>query len=155
VEQLISGEIVYGPWCGAFVDTDVGVAGHLDIRQWTRRQGRLDVGWSMGPGLLLGSSQRRGDDRFVAGVRGEPALLARVRLDRRAWLHTGVASPVTFFAGDNVGDLIVPIYPRLGVDVVTGPDLMVSMLMELGPAFRLFENPDSQFGGRAFMSLTF
>lgn len=150
-----SGEVVYGPWCGAFVDTDVGIAGQLDVRHWTRRRGRLDLGWSVGPGLMLGSDDRRGRDRFVAGVRGQPALLARVRLDRRAWIHTGVGSPITFFAGDGLSDLIVPVYPRLGVDIAAAPELAVSMLMEVGPAFRLFEDPDSQLGGRASLGLTF
>jgi hypothetical protein len=150
-----SGEVVYGPWAGAFVDTDLGVAGQLDVRRWTARRGRLDLGWSLGPGLLLGSTERRGDDRFLAGVRGQPALLARVRLHPSAWLNTGIASPITLFAGEDLSDLVVPVYPRLGFDVAAARELAVSLLAEVGPAFRLFENPESELGARAALSLTF
>jgi hypothetical protein len=150
-----SGEVVYGPWSGAFVDTDVGVAGQVDIRQWTRRHGRLDLGWAVAPGVMLSSTDGRPGDRFVAGVRGQPALLARVMLDRHAWLNTGVASPITLFVGEDRRTVVLPVYPRLGVEFAPAPDLAVSMLMEVGPAFRLFENPDTELGARAFLGLTF
>lgn len=150
MEWGIGGELVYEDWSGEFSDTDVGFAVNVPMKFFLASRGQVDVAFRVAPGAMIGFIDLGGcrggvpgcdDDDFVLiGARADLGVPISIRLSPMVSLVTGASFPVTFehVSEVDVTGLIIPIYPRLGVDIEPTRALDVWFVFEIGPAIGWF-----------------
>ena len=156
--------LVYEDWSGEFSDVDVGLDLEAPMRFHIANRGRADVAFKFAPGLLLGDEDRhfRGnaDDGFMLGVRPELGVLVGIQLSDIVNLATGGVVPLTLlFLEDRAGDetirVVVPIMPRIGVEVKPIDSLVAWSLLELGPTVGIQEgDAEIEAGARFWIGVT-
>jgi len=73
-------------------------------------------------------------------------------------LITGGTIPATFMFVDNGGDpfVIIPIFGRIGTEIMASKDITPWMLIELGPAIAIGNGgTNTEFAFRAWLGVTF
>lgn len=162
--------LVYEDWSGEFSDVDVGLDLEAPMRFHIAKRDRADIAFKFAPGLLLGDQDRhfRGnaDDAFVFGLRPEVGVLVGIELSEIVTLATGGVVPLTFLvledgAGDETLGVVVPIMPRVGVEVRAVESLVAWSLLELGPTLAISDfdgdgdrDSDIELGARFWVGVT-
>ncbi|MEK6607165.1 MAG: hypothetical protein AABZ30_05825 [Myxococcota bacterium] len=154
----IGGELVYGEWSGAFSKTDVGIAANLPMRFPLSHRGIWDIALKLAPGVMFGDccGGRREKDRVVFGVRAEGGVLVGASLAKQVNLVTGGSFPVTFFAMEDGPEyVVIPLYGRIGVEVMPARPVNVWLLIEMGPAIAIGDfGAEIDPGFRAWLGAT-
>jgi hypothetical protein len=83
---------------------------------------------------LIGGIERRRDDRFVFGLRGEMGVPITVDLHPKVNLITGGTIPFSvFFVEDSDPYVVLPILARIGAEFQATNTITPWLLFELGP----------------------
>jgi hypothetical protein len=156
-DWAIGGELVYGDWSGNFSDVDIGFAMNVPLRWHLSQEGKVDVGFLLTPGALIGSINAPGDDLFVLGIRGQMGVPITIDLDNRFNLITGVVVPFTVLFVEHADDfVIIPILPRIGIEFEASRSITPFLLMELGPTIAIGGGDTNvELGIRASMGAVF
>lgn len=157
-DWAIGAELVYGDWSGAFSEVDIGAAINVPFRFHMHHEGRLDVGFTVKPGGMIGTIDTPGDNITVAALRAEMGVPMTVELDDRINLITGAVVPFTMMFVENADDFaVIPILARLGVEVAASQTISPFLLIEVGPTFRAGGGGGDHvdFGARAWVGATF
>lgn len=133
--------LVYEDWSGEFSDVDVGLDLEVPMRFHIAQRGAADVAFRLAPGLLLGDHDHgrfdRTDDNLVIGMRPEVGVLVGIELSDIVNLVTGGVVPFTILIDDHDTDndviVVIPLMPRIGVEVQPFEALVPWALLEVGP----------------------
>jgi hypothetical protein len=133
-DWAIGSELVYGDWSGEFSDVEIGGAFNVPLRWHIHQSGNTDVAFRLVPGVLIGGIERRRDDRFVFGLRGEMGVPITVDLHPKVNLITGGTIPFSvFFEEDSDPYVVLPILARIGAEFKATNTITPWLLFELGP----------------------
>jgi hypothetical protein len=164
--------LVYERWSGHDVsDVDVGLDLEAPMRFHVAQKGRADIAFKFTPGLLIGDQDRRlgrgfDDDALILGLRPEFGLLVGIELTDIVTLATGGVLPLTFLVLERPGDdetlgVVVPLMPRVGVEVKPLDSLVAWALLELGPTIGIADfdgdgdrDSDVDMGARFWAGVT-
>ena len=156
--------LVYEDWSGEYSDVDVGLDLEAPMRFHIAQRGAADVAFRFAPGLLLGDHDhgrfdRGGGDNLLFGVRPEVGVLVGIELSDMVNLVTGGVVPVTILIDDHDPDneviVVIPLMPRIGVEVQPFESLVPWALLELGPTVGLSDgNSDVDAGVRFWLGVT-
>lgn len=165
LEWGIGGELTYGPWSGGTGrGPDIGMALNVPFKFHLATKGIADVGLRIGPGFWLAfEDSGRGNDIFFIGARADFGVPVSVRLAPKVSLVTGGSIPFTIYhvevedSDASATSVVIPLYPRIGVDVFPTPSLSVWFLAEFGPAICAGDacgDDNVDLGVRAWMGVT-
>lgn len=156
-DWALGAELVYGDWSGNFSDVDIGLAINVPFRWHLRERGRVNVAFKLAPGGLMGTINSPGDDLFVGGIRMEAGLPISIDIDSQFRFITGVSVPFTVMFVENSDPFVViPIMPRLGVEVAVAENVTPFLLVELGPTIAVGDfGSEVEFGVRASVGALF
>lgn len=137
LDWALGGELVYGPWSGAWDDPRVAFALSAPLRfhLWERKRpaSKTDLGIRFTPGLMAGSQARR---TATVVARAELAVPVSVDVNPKLSVVTGAAVPVDLGWIEGVGFRgAIPLLVRLGVEIKAGSKAAPFVLMEVGPGF--------------------
>jgi len=135
LDWALGGELVYGPWSGAWDDPRIAFAVYAPLRfhLWdrTRPNSKTDLGFRVTPGLMVGSAAYK-TPTVVSRI--ELAVPVSVDVNPKLSVVTGAAIPIdlgwvkrTGFGG------VIPLLVRLGVEIKAGNKTAPFVLMEVGP----------------------
>jgi hypothetical protein len=137
LDWALGGELVYGPWSGAWDDPRIAFAFYAPLRfhlyDKQRPNAKTDLGIRFTPGLMAGSAAVN-----VAMVmsRAEIAVPVSVDVNPKLSVVTGGAIPIDLGWIENVGFFgAIPLLFRLGVEIKAGDKVAPFVLMEVGPGF--------------------
>ena len=135
LDWALGGELVYGPWSGAWDDPRIAFAVYAPLRfhLWdrTRPNSKTDLGFRVTPGLMVGSAAYK-TPTVVSRI--ELAVPVSVDVNPKLSVVTGAAIPIDLgwvkrsgFGG------VIPLLVRLGVEIKAGNKTAPFVLMEVGP----------------------
>ena len=155
--------LVYEDWSGHFSDVDVGLDLEAPMRFHLAQRGAADVALRFAPGVLIGDHDHgrfdRGGDNLLIGLRPELGVLVGIQLSDMVNLITGGVVPFTILIDDHdAGNdvfVVVPLMPRVGVEVQPFEALVPWALLEIGPTV-IFGGGDSDVdaGVRFWLGVT-
>lgn len=137
LDWALGGELVYGPWSGAWDDPRIGFALYAPLRfhLWSRKRpaSKTDLGIRFTPGLMAGSVARK---TATVVARAELAVPVSVDVHPKLSVVTGAAVPVDLGWIEGTGFTgAIPLLVRLGVEIKGGSKVAPFILMEVGPGF--------------------
>jgi hypothetical protein len=137
LDWALGGELVYGPWSGAWDDPRIAFALYAPLRfhLWDHKRpaSKTDLGFRVTPGLMAGSEAR---DTATVVSRLELAVPVSVDVHPKLSVVTGGAVPVDLGWIEGVGFRgAIPLLVRLGVEIKAGAKAAPFVLMEVGPGF--------------------
>ena len=137
LDWAIGGELVYGPWSGAFDDPRIAFAAYAPIRihlyDKQRPNAKTDLGLRITPGFLAGSARR---STPTVGGRIEVGVPVSVDVNPKVSLVTGGTMPVDlgWVKFDGFGAAISLLF-RMGVEIKASKKTAPFILFEAGPGF--------------------
>ena len=137
LDWALGGELVYGPWSGAWDDPRIAFALYAPLRfhLWdrTRPNAKTDLGIRFTPGLMAGSAAPQ---TATVVTRAEIAVPVTIDVNPKLSVVTGAAVPVDLGWIENVGFVgAIPLLVRLGIEIKAGDKVAPFVLMEVGPGF--------------------
>ena len=137
LDWALGGEMVYGPWSGAWDDPRIAFALYAPLRfhLWNRKRpsSKTDLGIRFTPGLMAGSAAV---DTPTVVTRAEIAVPVSVDVNPKLSVVTGAAIPIDLGWVRDVGFVgAIPLLVRLGVEIKAGSKVAPFILMEVGPGF--------------------
>jgi hypothetical protein len=135
LDWALGGELVYGPWSGAWDDPRIGFALTAPLRfhlyEKKRPNAKTDLGIRFTPGLMAGSAAVQ---TAIVMTRAEIAVPVSVDVNPKLSVVTGGAIPVDLGWVENVGFIgAIPLLVRLGVEIKANDKVAPFVLMEVGP----------------------
>ena len=135
LDWALRGELVYGPWSGAWDDPRIGFALSAPLRfhLWDRKRenSKTDLALRFTPGLLAGSAARK---TATVIARAELAVPVSIDVNPKVDIVTGGAIPVDLGWLEGGGFFgAIPLLVRLGVEIKGGERSVPFVLMEVGP----------------------
>jgi hypothetical protein len=135
LDWALGGELVYGPWSGAWDDPRIAFAVYAPLRfhlwEHKRPASKTDLGFRVTPGLMMGSAAYK---TATVVSRIELAVPVSVDVNPRLSVVTGGAIPIDLgwvkrsgFGG------VIPLLVRLGVEIKASKKTAPFVLMEVGP----------------------
>jgi len=158
LDWALGGELVYGPWSGAFDDPRIAFALYAPLRfhLWSRKRpaSKTDLGIRFTPGLMAGSAAR---ETATVVARAELAVPVTVDVNPKLSVVTGAAVPVDLGWIEGTGFVgAIPLLVRLGVEIKAGPKVAPFILMEVGPGFGFGQgSSDVTLAARLWAGTTF
>jgi hypothetical protein len=148
--------MVYDDWPASinrFDDVQIGLDLEAPMRFHLAHSGKADVAFRFAPGFLLADAA---GDTLVLGLKPEVGVLVGIQLSEMVNLVTGGVVPFTvLIVPDAVNVLVVPILPRLGVEVQPTESLVTWALMEIGPTVLHADGyTDTRAGVRFWIGIT-
>jgi hypothetical protein len=137
LDWALGGELVYGPWSGAWDDPRIAFALYAPLRFhiWDKKRpnSKTDVAIRFTPGLMAGSAAV---NTATVVSRAEIAVPVSVDVNPKLSVVTGAAIPIDLGWVKNVGFVgAIPLLVRLGVEIKAGDKVAPFVLMEVGPGF--------------------
>ncbi len=137
LDWALGGELVYGPWSGAWDDPRIAFALYAPLRfhLWdkTRPNSKTDLAIRFTPGLMAGSAA---PSTAMVMSRAEIAVPVSVDVNPKLSVVTGGAIPIDLGWVENIGFRgAIPLLVRLGVEIKAGDKVAPFVLMEVGPGF--------------------
>ncbi|MGB5191544.1 MAG: hypothetical protein WBN70_01080 [Polyangiales bacterium] len=137
LDWAIGGELVYGPWSGAWDDSRIAFAVYAPLRfhLWdrTRPNSKTDLAIRFTPGLMAGSAAV---NTAIVMSRAEIAVPVSVDVNPKLSVVTGAAIPIDLGWIENTGFVgVIPLLVRLGVEIKASDKVAPFVLMEVGPGF--------------------
>jgi len=137
LDWALGGELVYGPWSGAWDDPRIAFAVYAPLRfhlyEKTRPNAKTDLGIRFTPGLMAGSAA---ENQAIVMSRAEIAVPVSIDVNPKLSVVTGGAIPIDLGWIENVGFFgAIPLLVRLGVEIKAGDKVAPFVLMEVGPGF--------------------
>ncbi len=135
LDWALGGELVYGPWSGAWDDPRIAFALSAPLRfhLWEHKRpgSKTDLGFRVTPGLLAGSAAV--NSPTVVG-RIELAVPVSVDVNPKVSIVTGGAIPIDlgWVRGSGFGG-VIPLLVRLGVEIKASQKTAPFVLIEVGP----------------------
>lgn len=135
LDWALGGELVYGPWSGAWDDPRIAFALYSPLRfhLWDRKRqnSKTDLALRFTPGLLAGSAARK---TAIVIARAELAVPVSIDVNPKVDIVTGGAIPVDLGWLEDSGFFgAIPLLVRLGVEIKAGAKCAPFVLMEVGP----------------------
>ncbi len=158
LDWALGGDLVYGPWSGAWDDPRIGFALYAPLRfhLWSRKRpaSKTDLGIRFTPGLMAGSVARK---TATVVARAELAVPVSVDVHPKLSVVTGAAVPVDLGWIEGTGFTgAIPLLVRLGVEIKGGSNAAPFVLMEVGPGFGFGQgSSDVALAARLWAGLTF
>lgn len=135
LDWALGGELVYGPWSGAWDDPRIAFAMYAPLRfhlwEHQRAASKTDLGFRVTPGLMAGSAAYK-----VATVvaRMELAVPVTVDVHQKLSVVTGGAIPIDLGWVEGTGFIgAIPLLVRLGLEIKAGKRTAPFVLIEVGP----------------------
>ena len=137
LDWALGGELVYGPWSGAWDDPRIAFALYAPLRwhlyEKKRPNAKTDLGIRFTPGLMAGSAAV---STAIVMSRAEIAVPVSVDVNPKVSIVTGGAIPIDLGWVENVGFVgAIPLLFRLGVEIKASEKVAPFVLMEVGPGF--------------------
>jgi hypothetical protein len=137
LDWALGGELVYGPWSGAWDDPRIAFALYAPLRfhlyEKKRSNAKTDLGIRFTPGLMAGSASM---DQAIVMSRAEIAVPVSIDVNPKLSVVTGGAIPIDLGWIENVGFFgAIPLLVRLGVEIKASDKVAPFVLMEVGPGF--------------------
>jgi hypothetical protein len=158
LDWALGGELVYGPWSGAWDDPRIGFALYAPLRfhLWSRKRpaSKADLGIRFTPGLMAGSVARK---TAIVVARAELAVPVSVDVHPKLSVVTGAAIPVDLGWIEGTGFTgAIPLLVRLGVEIKGGSKVAPFVLMEVGPGIGFGQgSSDVALAARLWAGVTF
>lgn len=158
LDWALGGELVYGPWSGAWDDPRIAFALYAPLRfhLWDRERpaSKTDLAIRFTPGLMAGSSAPQ---TATVVARAEVAVPVTVDVHPKLSVVTGGAIPIDLGWIENVGFVgAIPLLVRLGVEIKGGDKTAPFILMEVGPGFGFGQgSSDVTLAARIWAGTTF
>jgi hypothetical protein len=158
LDWALGGELVYGPWSGAWDDPRIAFALYAPLRfhLWNRKRpaSKTDLGIRVTPGLMAGSAATQ---TATVVARAELAVPVSVDVNPKLSVVTGAAVPVDLGWIEGTGFVgAIPLLVRLGLEIKAGPKVAPFILMEVGPGFGFGQGPsDVSLAARLWAGTTF
>ena len=135
LDWALGGELVYGPWSGAWDDPRIAFALYAPLRfhLWERERpaSRTDLGLRFTPGLMAGSAAV---NTAMVMARAELAIPVSVDVHPKLSVVTGGVIPIDLGWVEGAGFRgTIPLLVRLGVEIKGGSKTAPFVLMEVGP----------------------
>ena len=135
LDWALGGELVYGPWSGAWDDPRIAFAVYAPLRfhiyDKQRPNAKTDLGIRFTPGLMAGSAAV---NTAMVMARAEIAVPVSVDVNPKLSVVTGGAIPIDLGWVENVGFIgAIPLLVRLGVEIKAADKVAPFVLMEVGP----------------------
>lgn len=135
LDWALGGELVYGPWSGAWDDPRIAFAFNAPLRfhLWNRKRpgSTTDLGFRVTPGLMAGSAAVN-TPTVVSRV--ELAVPVSVDVNPKVSIVTGGVIPIDLGWVRNVGFVgAIPLLVRLGLEIKAGNRTAPFVLIEVGP----------------------
>ncbi len=135
LDWALGGELVYGPWSGAWDDPRIALAFYAPLRfhLWHKKRpaSRTDLGFRFTPGLMAGSAGRK-----TATVMSRMELAVPVSIDVHPKLSivTGGVIPIDLGWVERAGFVgTIPLLVRLGLEIKASAKTAPFVLVEFGP----------------------
>ena len=137
LDWALGGELVYGPWSGAWDDPRIAFALSAPLRfhLWNNKRpnSKTDLGFRVTPGLMAGSAGVR---TATVLSRIELAVPVSVDVNPKVSIVTGGAIPVDLGWLEGTGFVgVIPLLFRLGLEIKAGKRVAPFVLTEFGPGF--------------------
>jgi len=135
LDWALGGELVYGPWSGAWDDPRIAFAVYAPLRfhLWNHKRpgSTTDLGFRVTPGLLAGSA---GVNTPTVVSRIELAVPVSVDVNPKLSVVTGGVIPIDlgWVKGTGFGG-VIPLMVRLGVEIKASKKTAPFVLIEVGP----------------------
>lgn len=135
LDWALGGELVYGPWSGAWDDPRIAFAVYAPLRfhLWNHKRpgSTTDLGFRVTPGLLAGSA---GVNTPTVVSRIELAVPVSVDVNPKLSVVTGGVIPIDlgWVKGSGFGG-VIPLMVRLGVEIKASKKTAPFVLIEVGP----------------------
>lgn len=159
LDWAIGGELVYGPWSGAWDDPRIAFAINAPLRfhlyNKKRPNSTTDLGFRVSPGLMFGSAAVR-TPTVISRV--ELAVPVTVDVNPKLSVVTGGVIPLDLGWVKNVGFVgSVPLLVRLGLEIEAGKKAAPFVLMEVGPGigFRRGSGANVTLAARIWIGTSF
>jgi hypothetical protein len=158
LDWALGGELVYGPWSGAWDDPRIAFAVYAPLRfhLWDneRPASKTDLGIRFTPGLMAGSSAPQ---TATVYARAEIAVPVTVDVHPKLSVVTGGAIPIDLGWIENVGFVgAIPLLVRLGVEIKGSDKVAPFILMEVGPGIGFGQgSSDVTLAARLWAGTTF
>jgi hypothetical protein len=135
LDWALGGELVYGPWSGAWDDPRIAFALTAPLRFHlygkTRPNAKTDLGIRFTPGLMAGSAAV---STAIVMTRAEIAVPVSVDVNPKLSVVTGGAIPIDLGWVEDIGFVgAIPLLVRLGVEIKANNKVAPFILMEVGP----------------------
>ncbi len=156
-DWAIGAELVYGDWSGEFSNVDVGFAINVPFRWQMHQSGKTSIGFKLTPGAMIGDNDAPGGDQVVGAFRGEVGVPISIDISHQISLITGVSVPASVVFAEGVDAyLVLPIMPRLGVELKMIKDVSPFLLIELGPTLAVGDfGVEMELGLRSWIGTVF
>jgi len=135
LDWALGGELVYGPWSGAWDDPRIAFAVYAPLRfhLWNHKRpgSTTDLGFRVTPGLLAGSA---GVNTPTVVSRIELAVPVSVDVNPKLSVVTGGVIPIDLGWVKGTGFVgVIPLMVRLGVEIKASKKTAPFVLIEVGP----------------------
>lgn len=135
LDWALGGELVYGPWSGAWDDPRIAFAVYAPLRfhLWEHKRpgSKTDLGFRVTPGLMMGSAAYK---TATVVSRIELAVPVSVDVNPKLSVVTGGAIPIDLGWVEGTGFVgVIPLLVRLGVEIKASKRTAPFVLIEVGP----------------------
>jgi hypothetical protein len=135
LDWALGGELVYGPWSGAWDDPRIAFAIYAPLRfhLWNHKRpgSTTDLGFRVTPGLMAGSAAFK---TATVVSRIELAVPVSVDVNPKLSVVTGGAIPIDLGWVEGTGFVgVIPLLVRLGVEIKASKKTAPFVLIEVGP----------------------
>ena len=135
LDWALGGELVYGPWSGAWDDPRIAFAVYAPLRfhLWEHKRpgSKTDLGFRVTPGLMMGSAAYK---TATVVSRLELAVPVSVDVNPKLSVVTGGAIPIDLGWVEGTGFVgVIPLLVRLGVEIKASKKTAPFVLIEVGP----------------------
>ena len=135
LDWALGGELVYGPWSGAWDDPRIAFAVYAPLRfhLWEHKRpgSKTDLGFRVTPGLMMGSAAYK---TATVVSRIELAVPVSVDVNPKLSVVTGGAIPIDLGWVEGTGFVgVIPLLVRLGVEIKASKRTAPFILIEVGP----------------------
>ena len=158
LDWALGGELVYGPWSGAWDDPRIAFAMYAPLRwhlyEKKRPNAKTDLGIRFTPGLMAGSAAV---NTATVVARAEIAVPVSIDVNPKVSIVTGGAIPIDLGWVENVGFVgAIPLLFRLGVEIDAAEKVAPFVLFEVGPGFGFGQGAsDTALAARIWAGTTF